>query len=145
MEYLIYLAGFVICVIYGIGVDKISNFIDSISFCFVVIPCVLIIISTGYWKGFIRAFICIFDQKKVTKEQIKESAKAVKLVCISSLIFGGLGIIISLVNALRSFDLRASQIGADIGADVSVALITIFYAFIINAILVPLYFKLKIL
>lgn len=72
---------------------------------------------------------------------MKESARAVKLVCISSLIFGMLGIIISLINVLHCMDLDSGL--SNIGPDISVALVSVFYAVFINAVLVTLYFKLK--
>ena len=140
MGYLIYLAGLILCLSYGIRLDRICNFIDAISFGFVVIPCILVLICMGCWKEFIRAFMYIFDQKTHEKRDVNESARAVKLACISSLIFGGLGVAISLINALRGLNIEPSSY---IGADLSVALISIFYALIINAVLVPLYFKLK--
>lgn len=140
MGYLIYLIGLVICMIYGISLHNICNFIDMISFEFVVVPCIIALITTGYWRGFIKAFVYIFDKGiEPTKERVRESARAVKLVCIFSLVFGGLGVTISLVNALHNLDLESSYVGAN----VSVALISIFYALIINAILLPLYFELK--
>ncbi len=139
MRYLIYVIGMVFCMIYGISLHKICNFIDAISFGFVVVPSILALITTGYWKDFLKAFVYIFNKGRETKERVRESAKAVKLVCISSLIFGGLGVTISLINALHGLNLKASHVGADI----SVALISIFYALMINAILLPLYFELK--
>ena len=141
MGYLIYLAGLLICLIYGISFNRIYNFIDLISFVFVVVPCILILISTGYWKGFIKAFAYISGRKIYSKKDMKESARAVKLVCISSLIFGMLGIIISLINVLHCMDLDSGL--SNIGPDISVALVSVFYAVFINAVLVPLYFKLK--
>ncbi len=139
MGYLIYLIGFVICIIHGISLHNICNFIDAISFGFVIVPCILVLITTGYWRGFIKAFVYIFDKKRENKEGVRESAKAVKLTCLSSLIFGGLGVMISLINALHNLNLEASYVAAD----VSVALISIFYALMINSILLPLYFELK--
>ena len=124
---LIYLAGLVICLLYGIGPGRIVNFIDMISFGFVVIPCILMLISTGYWKGYIKAFVYIFGKEKYNKENLKESMRAVKLTCISALIFGGLGVTISLNNCLHCMDL---DLEAHIGADVAVAFISIFYALI---------------
>ena len=38
MGYLIYLAGLLICLMYGIGLDRVYNFIDLISFGFIVVP-----------------------------------------------------------------------------------------------------------
>ncbi len=143
MGYFLYLIGLAICVIYGIGLNNLCNFIDIISLGFVVIPCILILVSTGYWKGFIKAFLCVINRSKYTTEERKDSVKAVKLVCISSLIFGGLGFTIGFVNSIHSFDLSESYLIPDVGAVISTALISIFYALLINAVLVPLYFELK--
>lgn len=122
MRYLIYLTGLTICVICGISWHNICNFMDMFSFEFVVLPCILVLLTTGYWKGFIKAFVHIFDK-----------------VCLSSLIFGGLGIMTGLINTLHSLNIEPSFVGAS----VSVALIPMFYTLIINAILLPLYFELK--
>ena len=141
MGYLIYLAGLLICHMYGIGLDRVYNFIDLISFGFIVVPCILMLIGTGCWKGFIKAFVYISGRKEYNKKEMKESAQAVKLVCISSLIFGVLGVAISVINILHCMDLDFGL--SNIGPDISVAFISVFYAAIINAVLVPLYFKLK--
>ena len=122
MRYLIYLTGLTICVICGISWHNICNFIDMFSFEFVVLPCILVLLTTGYWKGFIKAFFYIFDK-----------------VCLSSLIFGGVGVMTGLINTLHSLNIEPSFVGAS----VSVALIPMFYTLIINAILLPLYFELK--
>lgn len=139
MRYLIYLTGLTICVICGISWHNICNFIDMFSFEFVVLPCILVLLTTGYWKGFIKAFVYIFDKERRSKDGVKESVKAVRLVCLSSLIFGGLGVMTGLINTLHSLNIEPSFVGAS----VSVALIPIFYTLIINAILLPLYFELK--
>lgn len=138
MGYLVYLVGLVILVLSGVGLDKVCNFADMISLGFVVIPCLLVLVCMGYWKGFIRAFIRVFTGKEYMEEEIENSIKAVKLTCVCSLIFGISGVIISVVNLIRSMDPAGNA-----GAGISVAFITIFYALIINAVLVPLYFKLK--
>lgn len=64
------------------------------------------------------------------------------MVCVSGLIFGGLGVVISLINALHSFNIDLSAVSFD-APDVSVALISIFYALLINAVLAPVYVMVK--
>lgn len=142
MGYLLYLAGMVVCVLWGISSERLGNFIDMTSFEFVVIPSILLLVCTGYGKDFIRAFICLVKKEACTKKQIKSSAKAVKMVCVSSLIFGGLGVVISLINALHSFNIDLSAVSF-VAPDVSVALISIFYALLINAVLAPVYVMVK--
>lgn len=111
----------------------------DLQYCTSVVPCILVLITTGYWKEFLKAFVYIFNKERETKEKVRESARAVKLVCIGSLIFEGLGVTIGLINALHNLYLESSYLGAS----VSVALISIFYVLIINAILLPLYFELR--
>lgn len=142
MGYLLYLVSMTFCVLWGISWDRIGNFIDLTSFEFVMIPSILLLVCTGYGKDFIRAFICLVKKEACTKKQIKNSAKAVKMVCVSSLLFGGLGVIISLINALHSFNIDSPAMPF-VALDVSVALISIFYALIINAVLVPVYVMVK--
>lgn len=145
MGYLIYLASIIICIIYGgIRMDRIGNFIDLTSFEFVVLPCILVLICTDHGKDFLNAFVCLFHKEKYSEEKAKDGAEAVKLVCISSLIFGGLGVVISSINVLKGLDLAALHPGI-VAFDVSVALVSIFYALVINAVLAPLYFMLKYL
>ena len=39
---------------------------------FVLFPCVLALITTRYWKGFIKAFVYIFDKERRSKEAATE-------------------------------------------------------------------------
>lgn len=74
---------------------------------------------------------------------IKNSANALKLVCKSSLIWGSIGFTISMVNLMRNHMLDSEFAASMLWWDISVALLPLFYALVINAVLVPLYFELN--
>jgi len=127
---------------YGIG-SRTRSFIDPVSMELILIPCLLVLLCTGHWRGFLRAFVRVIKRDGCTAEMIRDSAGAVKLVCSSSLIWGGIGFTISMVNILRAFVQDPEFSASVLGADISVALISLFYALVINAVLVPLYFELN--
>lgn len=116
-------------------------FVDFISMEFILIPCFLVLLCTGYWRNFIKAFVYMIKRNNCTAEMIRDSTNALKLVCRSSLIWGSIGFMISMVNLMRhhmlEFDFPA------LCGDISVALLPIFYTLIINAVLMPLYFGLN--
>ena len=116
-------------------------FVDPISMEFILIPCLLILLCTGYWRSFLKAFVYLIKRDYCTAEMIKDSANALKLVCRSSLIWGSIGFTISTVNLMRR---HMSDPGfAALCGDISVALLPLFYSLVINAVLMPLYFELN--
>ena len=134
--------GVLFIVRYGIG-GRTWYFIDHISMEFILIPCLLVLLCTGYWRGFLKAFVYIIKRDNCTAEMIKDSANALKLVCRSSLIWGSIGFTISMVNLMRKHMLDSEFASPMLWGDISVALLSLFYALIINAVLVPLYFELN--
>ncbi len=125
---------------YGIG-SRACYFVDFISMEFILIPCLLILLCTGYWRSFLKAFVYLIKRDYCTAEMIKDSANALKLVCRSSLIWGSIGFTISTVNLMRR---HMSDPGfAALCGDISVALLPLFYSLVINAVLMPLYFELN--
>ncbi len=134
--------GVLFIVKYGIG-SRTWYFVDSISMEFILIPCLLVLLCTGYWRGFLKAFVYIIKRDNCTAEMIKDSANALKLVCRSSLIWGSIGFTISMVNLMRKHMLDSEFASPMLWGDISVALLSLFYALIINAVLVPLYFELN--
>ena len=116
-------------------------FVDSISMEFILIPCLLILLCTGYWRSFLKAFVYLIKRDCCTAEMIKDSANAIKLVCRSSLIWGSIGFTISTVNLMRRHMLDP-EFAAFCG-DISVALLPLFYSLGINGVLMPLYFELN--
>lgn len=135
MNYLMYLIIFVICTIYGIGADKITNFVDSISLGFVVLPTIFVLILSDYMADFIGSLKALFKKEGITKKMLD----SIKLSCIASIGFGFLGTLIYCINMLHGMDLEYTNIGMDI----SVGLICMFYACCLNLLLIPMYFILK--
>lgn len=110
---------------------------------FILIPCLLMLLCTGYWRGFLKAFVYVIKRDNCTAEMIRDSANALKLVCCSSLIWGSIGFTVSMVNLLCAHMLDFEFAASMLGANISVALISLFYALVINAVLVPFYFILN--
>lgn len=131
--------GVLFLVKYGIG-SKACFFIDSTSMGFILIPCLLILLCTGYWRGFLKSFVYLIKRDHCTAEMIRDSANALKLVCRSSLIWGSIGSTISTVNLMRRHMIDPGF--AALCGDISVAMLPLFYSLVINAILMPLYFEL---
>lgn len=127
---------------YGIG-SRTWHFVDSTSMEFILIPCLLILLCTGYWRDFLKAFVYIIKRENCTAEMIRDSSNALKLVCRSSLIWGSIGFTISMVNLLRYHMLDSEFASPTLWGDIAVALVSLFYALVINAVLVPLYFELN--
>ncbi len=134
--------GVLFIVKYGIG-SRTWYFSDHISMEFILLPCLLILLCTGYWRGFLKAFVCIIKRDSCTAEMIKDSMNALKLVCSSCFIWGSIGFTISMVNIMRNPAPDSEFTAPMLRADISVALLPLFYALVMNAILVPLYFELK--
>ena len=134
--------GVLFIVKYGIG-SRTWYFSDHISMEFILIPCLLVLLCTGYWRGFLKAFIYIIKRDSCTAGMIKDSMNALKLACSSSFIWGSIGFTISMVNLMRNPAPDSEFAALSLRADISVALLPLFYALVINAVLVPLYFELK--
>lgn len=139
VKFVVLILGEFFIVKYGIG-SKAWYFVDSTSMEFILIPCILILLCTGYWRGFLKAFAYLIKRDHCSAEMIRDSADALKLVCRSSLIWGSIGFTISMVNLMRRHMLDPEF--AALCGDISVALLPLFYSLVINAVLMPLYFEL---
>ena len=142
VKLVILILGVLFIVKYGIG-GRTQYFVDSISMEFILIPSLLALLCTGYWRNFPMAFVYIIKRDDCTAEIIRDSANALKLVCGSSLIWGSIGFTISTVNLMRKHMLDPEFAFPKLCGDISVALLPLFYALVINAVLVPLYFELN--
>ena len=140
VKLIVLILGVLFIVKYGIG-SRTWYFVDAISLEFILIPCLLILLCTGYWRGFLKAFVYLIKRDHCAAEMIRDSAAALKLVCRSSLIWGSIGFIISTVNLMRRH-MQNPEFAALCG-DISVALLPLFYSLVINAVLMPLYFELN--
>lgn len=142
VKLVVLILGVLFIVKYGIG-SRTSYFVDHISLEFILIPCLLVLLCTGYWRGFLKAFAYIIKRDGCTAEMIRDSINSLKLVCSTSLIWGSIGFTISMVNLMRRHMLDFAFDVPALCGDISVALLPVFYTLIINAVLVPLYFVLN--
>ena len=55
VKLVVLILGVLFIVKYGIG-SRTGYFVDSISMEFILIPCLLTMLCTGYWRGFLKAF-----------------------------------------------------------------------------------------
>lgn len=143
MLYILYLIGTVSMVVAGIGVSHLLSFTDGVTLFFVLIPCALILIFTRSIKSFGRSFLFIFGKKNYSLEQYKESMQSVKMVMLTAMLFGSLGFMIGIVNSFRSSKILSPDMAHTIVLDISVALLSLFYAVCVCVILLPVYFMLK--
>lgn len=128
----------------GIGVQNLySHFFDSATLIFVLLPCAAILFCTRQLKAFGRSFLLVFGKKADSAFECRKSAQSVKTVCMAAVIFGIMGFMIGIINGLQSVAPMAQDIGYDIAGDVAVALISPFYASVVCAVLLPLYFIIK--
>ncbi len=127
---------------YGVG-SRTWYFVDPISMAFILIPSLLMLLCTGYWRGFLKAFVYIIKRDHCTAEMVRDSTNALKLVCRSNFIWGSIGFTISMVNLMRNHMIDSELAVPALLGDISVAMLTLFYALVINAVLTPLYFELN--
>ena len=145
MFYFVYL---VIVTLYtaliGIGGQNLfSHFFDGATLIFVLLPCIVVLFCTGQLKAFGRSFLLIFGKKSASVSECRESAASVKTAGTITVIFGMMGFIIGMINGLSSVSHMASDMEYGIARDAAVALVSPFYASVVCAALLPLYFIIK--
>lgn len=143
MLYSVYLISFVLYLSYGIGWERMTNFIDFITVSYLIFPCILILFCTGLFPAFGRAFLFAFGRKEYSRSQCQESLQSVKMVMGTAFIFGGICFLIGRINSIRSMDWFVPDNIGWMFLDESVALLSFFYALLICAVLLPLPFMLK--
>ena len=143
MLYVVYLVTFILYLIQGISWDRITNFVDAITVTFLVVPCLLILFCTRSFPAFGRAFLSAFGKKAESAVRCRESLQAVRMVMSTVMLFGGICFLIGMVNSIRSQDFSSVDSIGWICLDLSVAVLPLFYAMLVCAVLLPVFFMLK--
>lgn len=144
MFYIVYVCVFVVYLLYGIGIERgITDFVDTITFIYVLAPSVLMLFCTRSFKDFGCAVLFAFGKKDISFSQCEKSLQAVKMVLITILLAGGVCFSISIINCLRSINWVTFE---DLGwtvLNISVAMISVFYPMVLCLLLLPVYYLLK--
>lgn len=129
--------------IQGISWDRVTNFVDPITVTFLIVPCILILFCTWSFPAFGRAFSFAFGKKEYSVSQCRESLLAVRMVMRTASVFGGTCFLTGMVNSIRSQNFSSTDSIGWICLDLSVAVLPLFYALLVCAVLLPVYFMLK--
>lgn len=144
MTYTIYLLGVGFLLVMGIGFHRnLMDYMDSFTLLFVLLPCVLVLFCTKSLKAFGEAFLYAFGKEGSTLISYKRNLQAVKMVIITSSVFGGLGFIIGMINSIHSLNFTSGDAFGKIIIDTAPAALSLFYPLLVCAILVPVYFIIK--
>lgn len=116
------------------GNTSIADFMDLSSLAIILLLCIPILISAGLFKDFNNAFrIALHKGKEYSLIEIRRALEAVSLV-IKTLLYSGIFLsAVSLIVLLR----RLSE-PAEIGPNLSVAILTWIYTLAIAMILLPI-------
>lgn len=142
MYYIIYIVGIILFLLNGIGVSNLSSFRDNITLVLVVIPCLLMLFCTKSFKPFGECFLFTFGKRNYSLPQCRRCLQSVKMVISTAVVSGIICFMISAINMLCS-PYRVSGSLEEVGLDLSVAMLSLFYVFIICIMLLPLYFIMK--
>lgn len=134
---------YLLVVISGMGVDRMFNYMDSTTLMFVLFPSVLTLFYTKSYKAFGNAFLFAFGKKTDSADSYKESLQAVKMVMVTSSVFGCLGFMIGMFNSIRSKDFASPEALHWVLQDLTVAMLSLLYPLLICVILLPVWFILK--
>ncbi|MCI9227047.1 MAG: hypothetical protein HFG86_03350 [Dorea sp.] len=146
MFFAIYLLGIIIWILMGVGggSGNLVNYMDGFTLLFVLVPCILILFSTGSLKAFGRAFLFAFGKRGGLTVSYKESLLAVRMVMAVSAIFGFLGFLIGTSASIRSIkDFSTVESLGWIVRDLLVSMISLIYPLLIWVILLPVCLMLK--
>lgn len=143
MYYAIYLLGVIFLILRGIGggFKSLINYMDGFTCMFILVPCILTLFCTRSLKAFGRAFLFVFGKQDTSPAACEESHLAVRMVLITSLVFGNLAFLIGTFASIRSIeDFSSIESLGWIICDMSVSMISLLYPLLIWTILLPLCF-----
>ncbi len=144
MLYIVYLVSIVLYFIWGISWGRMVNYVDSITFEFVVLPCILMLFCTRSFPAFGRGLLFAFGKRDHSSlQQYQESLSSVKMVMLTSVIFGCVCFVIGTINSICSLEWSSMDSIGWFCRDLAVAMISLFYPLVICIILLPVYFLLK--
>lgn len=110
---------------------RLGYFIDTPSILVIVLIVAPALVVSGMGKDFGRAFTV--GKKEYSLQQLKRSAEAVQMVQRLVVCGAGIAVVMSLVVIMAMLDTIET-----IGPNLAVAVLAVFYAFIIEFLLVPL-------
>lgn len=123
------------------GSTYITNFFDLPSILIILAMDFSTLLMLGLFKPFFKAFsYCIKTDENTSISDIEKSYYAVKTTMIMSLISGTLAFILSIITLLHM--LTSVEV---LGANLAVACLTLLYGILIDAVLLPVYIKIKML
>lgn len=127
----------------GYVIMNLPNYVDIPSLLLVIFWTLPVLIGAGMLKDFGKSFGRAFSTKKVcTREELVRSMEAVQLTQRANWVAGILGFLPAFIYICRCF--RFGEIDAQIFViNVAVASIALFYAAIINLVLLAVYGRLK--
>lgn len=143
MLYIVYLVSIVLYLIWGISWNRIVNYVDTITLEFVVLPCILMLFCTRSFPAFGRGFLFAFGKRDYSSRQYRESLSSVKMVMLTSVIFGSVCFVIGTINGICSLEWSSADSIGWFCLNLAVAMISLFYPLLICVILLPVYFLLK--
>lgn len=121
------------------GAPAVAYFIDFPSILYVLIMTVVVLIISGTWKDFLKAFPLAMKKIASTEiHQVKKSMFAVKTAMVAVNAVGVMAFIIGMVIICGKLSDLAS-----LGPNFVVAMLSIMYGIAITILLIPIYTRLK--
>lgn len=130
-EIIVFVIVFLINVLMCGGIHGISHFIDTPSILSIILIVAPALLVSGMGHDFINAFTV--GKKQYSLRQLKRSAEAVQMVQRLVICGGGLSSVIAIVTLLSMLDSPST-----IGPNLAVAILVVFYAIVIEFLLIPL-------
>ena len=121
------------------GAPAVAYFIDFPSILYVLIMTVVVLIISGTWKDFLKAFPLAMKKLASTEvRQVKKSMFAVKTAMVAVNAVGVMAFIIGIVIILGKLTDFAR-----IGENLVVAMLSVMYGLVVTLLLIPIYTRLK--
>ncbi|MCI8464721.1 MAG: hypothetical protein HFI63_02495 [Lachnospiraceae bacterium] len=145
MYYAVYVVGMIFYIVYAIGFwGDFRVYADSGTALFILVPCVLLLFCTRSLRAFGRSVLFAFGKRDYGPSECGESFQAVKMTLYAVLVLGVLGFLISMINSIRGWKLQFLLDGVyDQFQNLAVAMLAPFYALLVCAFLLPIFFILK--
>lgn len=121
------------------GAPAMAYFIDFPSILYVLIMTVVVLIISGTWRDFLKAFPLAMKKLASTEvRQVKKSMFAVKTAMVAVNAVGVMAFIIGIVIILGKLTDFAR-----IGENLVVAMLSVMYGLVVTLLLIPIYTRLK--
>ena len=121
------------------GAPAVAYFIDFPSILYVLMMTVVVLIISGTWKDFLKAFPLAMKKLASTEvRQVKKSMFAVKTAMVAVNAVGVMAFIIGIVIILGKLTDFAR-----IGENLVVAMLSVMYGLVVTLLLIPIYTRLK--